>query len=75
MKPIILLISTFIILNYKLDAQVLNGEWVGSYSKRIFSENIVLKFHLNLTADSIISGKSHLYYPYKNFEHHSLIGS
>lgn len=75
MKFLIVLITTWPIFNNKLQAQKLNGEWVGNYSKKIFSENKSLKFELTLVDDSIINGKSHLYYPSGNYEHHKIIGS
>lgn len=56
------------------NAQVLRGTWTGNYAQNFLSPILKLVIQFELINDSIIKGKSHLYYPNNGYELHEIEG-
>lgn len=56
------------------NGQILKGSWTGNYAQNLFGRVSQLVIEFNITKDSIITGKSHLYYPNNDYELHYLEG-
>ena len=71
-----LIFTCLVILNpLIIDAQAVNGTWVGNYARVLFNSNPKsLVIELSLYNDSLLTGASHLYYGGGIFEHHKISG-
>lgn len=69
-----MILTILIIYSNHCEAQVIKGTWTGNYAQSILENISRLVIEFEIKNDSIISGKSHLYYPNNNYELHALEG-